>query len=130
MAQNSDDTRLPVPGLDAPTLPGVLIAEIESAAAHAKASRARSTPRVYASDWKIFLPWCDARSIEPLPADPRAVATFLAFEADQGAKPATIGRRLAAIGYYHKQAGMQPPQPRTLSRACRREVPVMSRRWR
>ncbi len=96
----------------APPLPGLLIAEIESAAAYAKASRASSTQRVYASDWRIFLAWCDERSIEPLPADPRAVATFLAAEADLGAKPATIGRRLAAIGYFHKQAGFQPPQAR------------------
>ncbi len=96
----------------APALPGILIAEIESAAAYAKASRASSTQRVYASDWRIFLAWCDARSIEALPADPRAVATFLAAEADNGAKPATIGRRLAAIGYHHKQAGLQPPQAR------------------
>ena len=95
-----------------PTLPGILVAEIESAAAYAKASRASSTQRVYASDWRIFLAWCEARSIEALPADPRAVATFLAAEADNGAKPATIGRRLAAIGYYHKQAGLQPPQAR------------------
>lgn len=96
----------------APVLPGILVAEIESAAAYATASRATSTQRVYASDWRIFLAWCDARSIEALPADPRAVATFLAAEADNGAKPATIGRRLAAIGYYHKQAGMRPPQTR------------------
>ena len=93
-------------------LPGVLVEEIESAAAYAKASRASSTQRVYTSDWRIFLAWCDARSIEALPADPRAVATFLAAEADGGAKPATIGRRLAAIGYHHKQAGFQPPQAR------------------
>lgn len=96
----------------APALPGILVAEIESAAAYAKASRASSTQRVYASDWKIFLLWCDERSIEPLPADPRAVAIFLAAEADRGAKPSTIGRRLAAIGYHHKQAGLQPPQAR------------------
>lgn len=95
-----------------PVLPGILVAEIESAAAYAKASRATSTQRVYASDWRIFLAWCEARSIEALPADPRAVATFLAAEADKGAKPTTIGRRLAAIGYYHKQGGMQPPQAR------------------
>jgi site-specific recombinase XerD len=45
-----------------------------------------------------------------LPADPRIVATFLAAEADAGAKPATIGRRLAAIGHHHRQAGHEPPQ--------------------
>lgn len=96
----------------APALPGILVAEIESAAAYAKASRASSTQRVYASDWRIFLAWCVARSVEALPADPRAVATFLAAEADNGAKPATVGRRLAAIGYHHRQAGLQPPQAR------------------
>ncbi|WP_082449589.1 site-specific integrase [Sphingomonas sp. Leaf67] len=95
-----------------PALPGLLVAEIESAAVYAKASRASSTQRVYASDWRIFTAWCSDRAIEPLPADPRAVATFLAAEADKGAKPATIGRRLAAIGYHHKQAGLQPPQAR------------------
>lgn len=112
----SDDSAPPLhiiaDGNVAPVLPGILIAEIESAAAYAKASRATSTQRVYASDWRIFLAWCEARAIEPLPADPRAVATFLAAEADNGAKPATIGRRLAAIGYHHKQAGLQPPQAR------------------
>lgn len=99
-------------GLTTPAPPGILAAEIESAAAYARASRASSTQRVYASDWKIFLVWCDERSIEPLPADPRAVATFLAAEADGGAKPSAIGRRLAAIGYHHRQAGMQPPRSR------------------
>ena len=108
-----EQTGMPVP-LDPtePALPGLLIAEIESAAAYAKASRAASTQRVYASDWRLFLAWCAERDIDPLPADPRAVATFLAAEADRGAKPATIGRRLAAIGYHHKQAGLQPPQAR------------------
>ena len=94
------------------TLPGILIAMIESAAAYAKASRAGSTQRVYASDWRLFLAWCDERAIAPLPADPRAVATFLAAEPDRGAKPSTIGGRLAAIGYHHRRAGLQPPQAR------------------
>ncbi len=114
-AESADDATLDKGALAllAPaTLPGLLVEEIESAAAYAKASRASSTQRVYASDWRLFTAWCDARSIEPLPADPRAVATFLAAEADRGAKPATVGRRLAAIGYHHKQVGLQPPQAR------------------
>lgn len=83
---------------------GNLVADIESTAANAKPPRASSTQRVYASDWKIFLVWCDERSIKPLPADPLAVAPFLAAEAGHGGKPSTINRRLAAIGYDHKQA--------------------------
>ncbi len=47
-----------------------------------------------------------------LPADPRAVAVFLAAEAEAGAAPLTIGRRLAAIGWMHRRAGLQPPQAR------------------
>jgi len=47
-----------------------------------------------------------------LPADPRVVAVFLAAEADAGAAPVTIGRRLAAIGWMHRRAGLQPPQAR------------------
>lgn len=97
----------------APHLPAPLVEEIESAAAYARASRAPSTQRVYALDWRLFTAWCVARGVQPLPADPRAVATFLATEADAGAKPATIGRRLAAIGRHHRQAGHEPPQSRS-----------------
>lgn len=37
---------------------------------------------------------------------------FLAAEAAAGAAPLTIGRRLAAIGWMHRRAGLQPPQAR------------------
>ena len=33
-------------------------------------------------------------------------------EADAGAAPMTVGRRLAAIGWMHRRAGLQPPQAR------------------
>jgi len=96
----------------APLIPLLLDEEIEAARTYAAASRAGSTRRVYASDWRIFIAWCAARQIEPLPADPRVVAVFLAAEADAGLKPATIGRRLAAIGHHHRAAGFEPPQTR------------------
>ena len=40
------------------------------------------------------------------------VAVFLAAEAEAGLAPLTIGRRLAAIGWMHRRAGLQPPQAR------------------
>jgi site-specific recombinase XerD len=87
-----------------------LVAEIERAAAYAHAARASATTRAYASDWRIFLDWCDERGLESLPALPAAVATFLGAEADRGIKAPTIGRRLAAIGHHHRQSGFDPPQ--------------------
>ncbi|API61277.1 integrase (plasmid) [Tardibacter chloracetimidivorans] len=105
----SDTGNLPVT-VPQPALPDILRAEVDRAADYAKASRSAATQRAYASDWDIFTAWCDVRGMESLPATPAAVATFLASEADSGLKVPTIGRRLAAIGYHHRQAGFDPPQ--------------------
>ena len=87
-------------------------AEIATARRYADASRAPATQRAYAYDWRRFAAWCAARRLQTLPADPRVMAVFLAAEADAGAAPVTVGRRLAAIGWTHRRAGLQPPQAR------------------
>ena len=87
-------------------------AEIAAATSYAEAARAPSTRHAYARDWLIFGAWCQARALTVLPADPRAVAVFLAGEAARGCAPISIGRRLAAIGHAHRQHGQQPPQQR------------------
>ncbi len=105
----------PVPDAAEPAvadLPSLHHAEIATARRYADASRAASTQRAYASDWRRFSAWCLARSLETLPADPRAVAVFLSAEAQAGSAPLTVGRRLAAIGWMHRRAGFQPPQAR------------------
>ncbi|MFC3216521.1 MULTISPECIES: site-specific integrase [Sphingomonadaceae] len=114
MASEAPDPDSTLPATIAqPALPDILRAEVERAATYAKASRSAATQRAYAADWKIFTAWCDVRGLESLPATPAAVATFLASEADRGIKANTIGRRLAAIGYHHRQAGIDPPQERS-----------------
>ena len=90
--------------------PALTDAEIGTARRYADASRAASTQRAYESDWRRFAAWCAARNLDTLPADPRVVAVFLAAEAEAGSAPLTIGRRLAAIGWMHRRAGLQPPQ--------------------
>ena len=100
--------RLPVVPVQ-PALPDVLHEQIERAAAYAKASRAPSTRRAYEADWKIFTAWCDRHGIDPLPASPDAVAVFASADADAGTNPRTIGKRISAIAYYHRQAGHAPP---------------------
>jgi len=87
-------------------------AEIAAARGYADASRAASTRRAYASDWRRFSSWCFPRGLETLPADPRVVAVFLSAEAALGAAPLTVGRRLAAIGWMHRRAGFLAPQAR------------------
>ena len=92
--------------------PVIAVGEIATARRYADASRAASTQRAYTSDWRRFSTWCASRGLDTLPADPRAVAVFLAAEAETGSAPPTIGRRLAAIGWMHRRAGLQPPQAR------------------
>jgi len=68
-------------------LPSLHHAEIATARRYADASRAASTQRAYASDWRRFSAWCLARGLDTLPADPRAVAVFLSAEANAGSAP-------------------------------------------
>lgn len=93
-----------------PLLPQLLDAEVEAARAYVAAARAPATRRAYASDWRIFAAWCDTRALAALPATPATVAIYLAAEAQGGTRPSTLGRRLAAIGYAHNEAGFDPPQ--------------------
>jgi site-specific recombinase XerD len=102
LAPSPAEERLPAIGND----------EIETARGYADKSKAASTRRAYASDWRRFDRWYLQRGIDSLPADPRAVAVFLSVEADAGAAPLTVGRRLAAIAWMHKRAGLLPSQAR------------------
>jgi site-specific recombinase XerD len=47
--------------------------------------------------------------IKPLPASAAAVAAFLADEASAGRRASTLGRRVAAIRYFHRAAGYDTP---------------------
>ena len=90
--------------------PAALGQEADAVHGYAAASRAASTRLIYDADWQRFQTWCAARGVPPLPADPVVVARFCAGEAEAGRAPATITRRLAAIGWAHKLAGLKPPQ--------------------
>ena len=107
---DQEDTNLPAVITPGAYLPARLHDEVAQARSYADASRAASTRRVYEQDWATFSAWCTARGLAPLPADPRVVAVFLSAEAARGCAPPTVNRRLAAIGWAHRQAGRQPPQ--------------------
>ena len=90
-------------------LPAAVMPELEAAAGYARAEKAEATRRAYKSDFAIFTAWCVERDASALPAAAQSVAAFLAWEANRGTKPSTIGRRVAAIRYAHKLTGLPLP---------------------
>ena len=92
-----------------PALPAELIAPLKLAADFAKASKAPATQAAYGSDFRIFETWCTAHGLCALPAAAAALCGFLADEATTGRRASTLGRRLAAIRYFHRAAGHDSP---------------------
>jgi site-specific recombinase XerD len=95
-----------------PTISPRLASEIAVARSYRARSKATNTVRAYRSDWRQFEDWCWARSLEPLPASPEALATWLASLAQAGRADSTIARHVAAIAWHHRQAGEIAPQHR------------------
>ncbi|WP_396604572.1 site-specific integrase [Bradyrhizobium sp. YCK136] len=93
-----------------PTIPGSLGQDLEAAISYAKAEKAPGTRRAYETDHRLFVAWCEAKGVSAaLPASAETLAAFLAAEAEAGKRPSTLGRRLAAIRYFHKLAGFPTP---------------------
>jgi site-specific recombinase XerD len=90
--------------------------------AYALAEKAEATRRAYHADFALFSDWCQDRGGAALGAAPELVAAFLAAQADAGIKPSTLTRRLAAIGYAHKLAGLPSPASHEAVRAVLRGI--------
>jgi len=73
------------------------------------ASRAASTRKAYAADWRRFSQWCHARNFPALPANPALVAVYLSGMSLRGLAPPSVGRALAAIAHAHKRAALVAP---------------------
>jgi integrase len=74
---------------------------LAAARAYARDALAPETLRAYATDWAHFTAWCHAAGCTPLPAEPAAVAAYLAAQAPLYSRSA-LERRLAAIGHAHR----------------------------
>lgn len=99
---------VPAPLGDAYLRPGAQAElSLESAKAYARAEKAATTRRAYASDFAAFSAWCASQEAAPipLPAEPTTIAAYLASLADDGLKVSTIVRRAAAIAFVHKAQG-------------------------
>jgi site-specific recombinase XerD len=95
--------------VEQPALPAELTATLELAADFAKASKAKATQDAYGSDFRIFESWCCPRGLRALPATAESLCAFLADQATLGKRASTLGRRLAAIRYFHRAAGYDTP---------------------
>src|SRR5579871_4600932 len=80
------------------------VSALDQARAFIRASKADNTLRGYRSDWREFSAWCETRHLRALPAEPEAVAAYIAACADR-LKVGSIQRRLNAIAEAHKAAG-------------------------
>ena len=78
---------------------------LAAARAYARDALAPETKRAYAADWAHFTTWCHAAGCTPLPAEPAAVAAYLAAMAPLYSR-AALERRLAAIGQQHRLRGL------------------------
>jgi len=81
---------------------------LAAARTYAERSLSENTRRGYARDLAAFRAWCQARAVTALPAEPQTLAAYLADLALTD-RPATIGRKLAAIAVAHRDAGLESP---------------------
>jgi site-specific recombinase XerD len=81
----------------------------EAEAVYVAAARAGNTLRGYRSDWSEFTSWCADQGLDPLPAAPATISTYLTDLARHGAKVGTMSRRLSAIKFAHRLRDLADP---------------------
>jgi site-specific recombinase XerD len=139
---NSDTTlslHLPSAVTDCDDNKNCPLREQSRASDYARAEKSDATRKAYRSDFEHFTTWCNSRALAPLPASIETAAAYLAHLADSGLKASTITRRVAAITYAHRLAGLPPPtaaEPvkavlrgirRRIGTAVERKAPVTAR---
>jgi site-specific recombinase XerD len=91
---------------------------LRRALSYAYQSRSTNTLRGYQSDWRSFSWFSEGLGIEPMPARPDTVASYLSACADSGLKAGTIQRRAAAIAAMHRAAGYDSPTSSAAVKLC------------
>ena len=98
------------------------------ARAAAEASRAPSSERAYAADWRDFCAFAARIGRARLPAEAETVALYVADLTRRTRRPATIARKLAAVAVYHRSLDHPTPTDhdvvRAVVRGTRRQLGV------
>jgi len=102
--------------------PGVALtaADAERIATAIEAELAPSTRETYACGWRQWARWCEGRGISPLPAQPEALAAFLAERAEAGLHFTTLDAYCSGIAHRHGQEGLPDPTAHVVVRRVRR----------
>lgn len=79
-----------------------------------KAASSPHSIRALRSDLEAFDLWCRRQNRIALPAAPETVADYLGARADNGNKPASLGRYKASIGKIHLLLDLKDPTPTPL----------------
>ena len=90
----------------------------ESVRAAVAASRADNTRTQYRSGWGLWCRWAEENGHQSLPAEPLAVAGYLAERAGRGARVATVQSARASISAAHRFAGLPDPTKHELVQAA------------
>ena len=96
--------------------------DAQAARGYAERSLSDATRAAYRSDMEVFKIWCEARGVVAVAASPEVVASFAASQAEQGLKPSTISRRLAAIRMLHRASGVETPTSSEIVAATMRGI--------
>jgi len=80
-----------------------------------------ATRRAYTADWTRYADWCRGSGFDPL-GSPVTVAHYLSALADQGAKVATIERKLSAICAAWTAADLDSPRTHKAVQYARRGI--------
>jgi site-specific recombinase XerD len=100
----------------------LLADDVQVAKGYAEKSLSEGTRAAYRSDIHVFRGWCAARNVPSVPASPEVVASFAAWQAEQGLRPSTISRRLAAIRMLHRASGVETPTSSEIVTATMRGI--------
>ncbi|MGS0681659.1 tyrosine-type recombinase/integrase [Shewanella sp. 125m-7] len=97
-------------------LPVSILDDYKSAADETQYEISHNTRRVYCSSFSIFQRYCEQHGLNNLPADPRSVISFIGHQKElyqekngHQLSKQTINTRLAAIRFFHIQAGFHSP---------------------
>ena len=94
--------QLPIP-------PGLVAEDVGRVQEALASSRSPATRRAYASQWRMFTMWTDARGLTNLPAEPSAIAAYLTERSGSGVSVATVQLSRAAIAAAHSDANLDDP---------------------
>lgn len=98
------------------SLPLSILDDYKSAASETEYEISANTRRVYRASFGIFSAYCQQHQLNVLPADPRSVISFIGQQKEiinpktgMQLSKQTMTSRLAAIRFYHIQAGFHSP---------------------